>query len=259
MPRENLNSPDYCVPMVDHALGILKVLSEANEELALKDISERGDVGRTSAFRILFTLATRGYVHKNPATGKYRLSTKLMEIARRSVGDQKLVHLAHPYLQRLYERFNETVNLAVYQDGEIVYVEILESSRAFRMTAEVGSRVPIHSTALGKVIAAYLPEDVIVGRLRGYEWTLFTPRTIASPTEFLRALRQIRKQGYSLDKEETELGATCLGAAIVDRRQYPLGAISVSGPSHRIRADKEAIIRQLKRTALALSTALQEK
>ncbi len=245
--------------MVEHTVSILKVLSEADEELALKDIGERAGVGRTSTFRILFTLAGRGYVHKNPLTGKYRLSAKLMEIARRSVGDQKLVHRARPYLQRLYERFNETVNLGVYQDGEIVYVEILESRRAFRMTAEVGSRVPIHSTALGKAIAAYLPEEVLARHLRDYEWTLFTPRTIASQAEFLKALRQVRKQGYSLDNEETELGATCMAAAIVDRDQYPLAAISLSGPSHRIRAEKEAIIRQLRKATLALSTALREK
>jgi IclR family transcriptional regulator, KDG regulon repressor len=245
--------------MVDHTLGILKVLSETNEELALKDISERGRIGRTSAFRILFTLTTRGYVHKNASTGKYRLSAKLMEIARTAVGDQKLVHLARPYLQRLFERFNETVNLAVYQDGEIVYVEILESRRAFRMTADLGSRAPIHSTALGKVIAAYLPEDALARRMRECQWTLFTPHTIGRRKEFLKALRQIRQQGYSFDDEETELGASCIATAILDQPYNPLGAISVSGPSHRIRAQKKSMIRQLRGTTLALSKALQKK
>jgi IclR family transcriptional regulator, KDG regulon repressor len=243
--------------MVEHTLRILKALSQAGTDLSLKDVSARAAAGRTSTFRILFTLAKSAYVQKNPLTGKYRLSTKLMDIARTSAGDQKLVQLARPHLRHLYERFNETVNLAVFQDGEIVYVEILESSRAFRMTAEVGSRAPMHSTALGKAITAFLPEEGLTDLLREYEWTLFTSRTMANRHEFLKALIQVRRQGYALDNEETERGAACIAAAVVDRRQYPLGAISLSGPTHRIRAQKQPIIRQLQKVTVALSKALR--
>ncbi len=256
MAREGSTARDYRVPMVEHTVRVLKVLSQADTELSLKDISALAGVGRTSTFRILFTLGKSDYVHKNPATGKYRLGAKLMELAWRPMGDQKVVHLARPFLQQLYTRFNETVNFAVFLAGEIVYVEIMESSRAFRMTAKVGFRVPIHSTALGKAIAAFLSEDVLSAKLSQCSWIRFSPHTLTSRAEFLKALAEVRKNGYGLDNEETEVGATCVAAPILDSRQHAVAAIRLSGPSHRIRAEEKVVIRELKKATAAISRAI---
>ncbi len=242
--------------MVEHTLRILKVLSEANTELGLKEISERAGVGRTSTFRILFTLCKAEYVHRTPPTGRYRLSARLMELARRPLGDENVVRPARPFLERLHGQFNETVNLAVFQDGEIVYVEIIESSRAFRMTASVGSRVPMHSTALGKAIAAFLPKDVLEVELSRCSWTRFTPHTLTSRRKFLKTLAEVRRRGYALDNEETELGAACVAAPILDSQQHAVAAISVSGPSQRIRLEEKAIVRELKGATDAISRAI---
>lgn len=242
--------------MVEHTLRILKVLSQADTELSLRDVSARAGAGRTSTFRILFTLGKSDYVRKNPDTGKYRLSAKLLELAWRAMGHQRVVPVARPFLQKLHKRFNETVNLAVFQDGEIVYVEILESSQAFRVTAQVGTRVPFHSTALGKAIAAFLPEEVLLANLAQCSWTRFTPHTITSRAEFLKALSMVRQHHYSRDDEETEIGATCVGAPILDHRRLPVAAISLSGPTPRLRAEMPAMIRGLKGAAAAVSKAL---
>lgn len=248
---------NYRVPMVAHTIRILKALAEADAELSLKDISARAGVGPTSTFRILFTLGSLDYIFKNPTSGTYRLSAKLMELAARSLGSQKLVHLARPFMDQLYARFNETLNLAVFQDGEIIYIEIMESRRAFRMTAEVGSRVPLHSTALGKAIAAFLPEDDLKAKLSQCSWLRLTPHTLMTRAEFQRDLARVQKRGYGLDNEETEIGATCVAAPILDAQNHPVAAISISGPTHRIHAQEKLIVRELKRVAAAVSSAIQ--
>ena len=257
MTRKRLNPRNYRVPMVVHTVQILRTLAQATAELSLKDISAAAGVGRTSTFRILFTLGGLDYVFKNPASGKYRLNAKLMELAARSLGSQQLVNVARPLMDQLCAQFNETVNLAVFQDGEIIYIEIMESRRAFRMTAEVGSRIPFHSTAIGKAIASFLPEKDLIATLSKCSWLRLTPHTLITRAEFLRDLARIRKCGYGLDNEETEIGATCVAAPIFDKQQYPAAAISISGPSHRIHVQEKMIIRELKRVTAAISSAIR--
>jgi IclR family KDG regulon transcriptional repressor len=252
-------SRNYRVPMVEYTLRIIKALSETTTDLSLKEVSERTHVGRTSAFRILFTLKQWEYVCRNPSTGKYRLSAKLAELVLKPVSQKSVVHLARPILEQLHTRFDETTNLAVYQDGEVIYVEIMESRQPFRMTAEVGARVPIHSTALGKAIAAFLPSDVLSAKLSEYQWTRFTHRTLIGVEKFSKALEAVRKNGYAIDNEETEIGACCIAAPILDPDGHAVGAISLSGPSHRIRRRKREIIRALTKSCNNLSDLLGMK
>ena len=242
--------------MVDHTVRILESFPDGDVELTLKETSLRAGVSRTSALRILFTLAKCGYIHKNPLTGRYRLGPKVIQLGRRSLPARKIIHAARPYLQQLFDQFNETVSLAVLQDGDIVYVDSLESSHAFRMAAEVGLRVPLHSTALGKSIAAFLAEDALQGLLERCEWTRFTPQTITSRKEFLEVLNEVRSQGYSLDDEETEPGACCVAVPILEPNQRARAAVSVAGPAHRIRAKRNLLIRKIKAASVKISGEL---
>jgi IclR family acetate operon transcriptional repressor len=248
--------PAYHVPMVEHTVRVLEAFTGAESELSLKEVSSLAGVGRTSAFRILFTLNALGFVLKDPSSGKYRLGPKMREIAWRSLGAGKLVDVARPYLQELYKRFNETVNLAVFHDGQIIYVEILVSSQSFRTTATVGSRLPFHSTALGKAIAASLPQDVLEAILERCAWTRFTPHTITSRRKLIEALRTIRARGYASDDEETERGASCLGAPILGGDRCAVAALSISGPTPRIHAKRKAIIRELRTAAASISKSV---
>jgi IclR family transcriptional regulator, KDG regulon repressor len=253
MSREKIKLPNYHVPMVDHTIRVLEAFPNGDIELSLKETSSRAGVGRTSTLRILFTLARFGYIHRNSATGRYRLGSKVIEMGRKSLPGRKIVHAARPYLQQLFKEFNETVNLAVLQDGDLVYVECLESSHAFRMAANVGSRVPLHSTALGKSIGAFLSGVSLQGLLERCEWTRFTPQTIISRKQFLEILNQVRKQGYSVDNEETELGGCCVAVPILDQNLQSLAALSIAGPAHRIRAKQKLLIRKIKAASAAIS------
>jgi IclR family transcriptional regulator, KDG regulon repressor len=130
-------------------------------------------------------------------------------------------------------RFNETVNLAVLHNGEVLYIDLLESSRPFRMSAMVGSRMPISNTSLGKAMIAYASEHELD--------TVFDTLT---PNE-LRKLRAemeiVRRRGYATDPEENEPGVACIGAPILNEAGVSVGALSISGPSTRIQKQEREI------------------
>jgi DNA-binding IclR family transcriptional regulator len=242
-------SSKYTVPMVEHVVKILESFAGSEVELNLKDISRISNVGTTSTFRILHTLTNLKFIFKNVETGKYRLGPGMLQATWRPSGTNKLGEYASPYLGRLHQRFNETVNLAALEGKKIIYLDIRESSRIFRMTASIGADLPIHATALGKAIGALLPKDQLDDALRECDWFRFTPHTITGQTKWLAGLAKIRKQGYAVDKEETELGAVCIAAPILDRSKIVVGGVSISGPAPRILASHDQIVGDLKEAA----------
>jgi DNA-binding IclR family transcriptional regulator len=246
----------YWVPMVGNALRILETFDDPSVELSLHEINARTRVHKTSALRILVTMGKLGYVVRSQETGRYQLGLKVVEIARRFALGQNLVHISRPFLKNLHAQFNETVNLAVLRNMDIVYVDILESTQSFRMASEVGSRVPLQSTALGKSIGAFLPSDKLQCLLDTVEFTRHTHRTIMSRAQFLKELVRVRQRGYSLDNEETEIGAFCIAVPIVSGQGEAVGAVSLSGPTRRMRARWRAMVRRLKKATASMSNTL---
>src|SRR5436305_1902927 len=149
------NNGRYNVEVVARALDVLDAFRDS-EELGLSDICERVNINKTRAFRLLCTLADRGYVEKTGDGNHYRLGVKLFERAANVRRDLKEV--AQPFMRTLQERFNETVNLGILHGAEVLYIDIVESSRAFRMAAGVDSRRPIASTSTGKAMLADMPD-----------------------------------------------------------------------------------------------------
>jgi IclR family KDG regulon transcriptional repressor len=238
----------YLVPMVEHVLQILEAFAASELELTLKEVSTRSGVGSTSTFRILYTLAERNYVVKNLETGKYRLGLKMTQAAWPR-GPSSLTATARPYLDKLRKEFNETVNLAVLEDGQIVYVEMLESSRPFRMTASVGSTVPLNATALGKAMGAFLADEELEALMHTCTWNRYTPHTIVSRAKWRAALEQVRKNGYAYDDEEAEAGASCVAVPILNQERRAIAGISISAPTGRIRTSRKLIIQKLRQAA----------
>jgi IclR family KDG regulon transcriptional repressor len=239
----------YVVPMVQNALMILEAFAGSDGQLTLSEISKRAKVGNTSTFRILHTLTEHQYVVKDAASGRYHLGHKMMQAAWRPTGPNPLIVAARPYLEQLRSKFNETVNLAMLRDGEIVYVEILESSRPFRMSAVSGSALPLHATALGKAIGAFLDAEALREMVQKCEWNRYTPHTLTSRTKWLAGLIKIKADGYAYDDEETELGASCIAAPILDKEQEAIGGISISAPTPRILSQRKEMTNDLKRAA----------
>lgn len=223
----------YDVAVLQKALDLLELITDAGD-LGLAELSTRTGASKASSFRILTTLHRRGYVSKDAVTRRYAPGPRLIALSFANVSKLQLVPRARPVLEDLREAFGETVNLGILADHDVLYLEIAESARSLRMSSEVGARDRLHSTALGKAILAQLPPDEARTLLQGYERRPATRRTITDLEALMAELRVTGERGYSIDDEENEIGARCVGVAITDVSGRPQAAISVSGPAARM-------------------------
>jgi IclR family acetate operon transcriptional repressor len=165
------------------------------------------------------------------ADGRYRLGLGAFVLGQRAVGNADVRAVALPYMQRLLERYQETVNLAIFRQRRLVIIEVLEGLRSIRQGARVGEQDRLRSTALGKAVLASYPNDDALRLLRAEPAGQHTPRTITTDEAMIGELHAIRQQGYAIDDEESETGLRCVGVAIPGRLGTVFG-LSISGPSH---------------------------
>lgn len=223
----------YDVAVLQKALDVLEAITEAGD-LGLAELSARTGASKASSFRVLSTLHRRGYVSKDPTTRRYTPGPRLIALSFANVSKLQLVPRARPVLEELRDAFGETVNLGVLADHDVLYLEIAESGRSLRMSAEAGSRDRLHSTSLGKAILAALPVAEARALLEAYERRPATRRTIVDLEALMAELRVTFERGYSIDDEENEVGARCVGVAITDVAGRPQAAMSISGPAARV-------------------------
>ncbi len=255
--RKEATKSRYWVPMVGHAFRAIETIADAEKELSLQEISERAGITKSSTFRILFTLEALGYVGKNAETGKFQMGLKVLESARKVRASLGILQVARPLMEALRRKFGETVNLAVLQNDQIVYLEIIEGSHAFRMTGDVGARVPAHASAIGKAISAFLPKSILKSLLDHGSLRRLTPNTITNRAELAKALARVRQQGYALDDEEVDLGASCVAVPIFTNGSQATHAMSLSGPTSRMKTQQKAIIAELLKVSREISSQLQ--
>ncbi|NOG50719.1 MAG: IclR family transcriptional regulator [Chloroflexi bacterium] len=148
------------VQSVERALGILELLGNADYHLGISEIAEISDLPLSTAHRLLSTLMQLGYVEQNPETNKYTLGVRILQLRGAAIGHLTLGVHAMPVMKSLMNRVNETVHLAILNEGEVVYIERVEGLKTQGMYTRIGKRAPAHCTALGKVMLAFTPQHV---------------------------------------------------------------------------------------------------
>ena len=224
----------YSIQVLAKAMDLLNVLAEARGGLELAELARRLNLPKSSVFRMLVTLEQGNFVERLPDVERYRLGVKLFQLGSVVANSFDVRELAKPFMQQLVETFHETVNLGVLNSGEVIYLDIYESTRSIRMAANPGQRDPVHSTSLGKAMLAFLPKPEIEVMIAQHGMQKYTARTITTMKGFWAELDRVRGRGYSIDDMENELGVRCVGAPIFDHRGQPIAAISVSGPADRM-------------------------
>lgn len=223
----------YIVKPVAKALAVLAFIEDAGREVGLSDVAAALRLPKTSAFRYLYTLTAAGFVAHGDGRDRYRPGPRLRPSAATEISVPRLRELALPVMTELRERFNETVNLGVAERDHIVYIAMIESSRALRMQARIGERHPLNSTSLGKAILAFMPEaertPLLAAPLRA-----MTRRTMTDAGALRRQLREVARRGYAIEAGENEEGLMCIGVPILDRDGRPVGALSLSAPEQRM-------------------------
>jgi len=221
------------IAVLHKALDILEALQNSNSPKALDEIVAATGIARSTAHRLLLNLSARGYVERS-ATARFGLGLRLLELGANVRQKQSLRELALPLMLELRDRFRETVNLGKLRGDSVVYLESVESAYAFRVSPVLGVLDPVHATALGKAILAWLPAD---RRPAISQWTRLTPRTITDPAAFDVDLEHTRQSGFAMDDEESMEGGRCIGVPIV-RNHCVVAALSISGPKARITDDR---------------------
>jgi IclR family KDG regulon transcriptional repressor len=229
---------------VSKALSLLDAFTLEQPELSLGEIARQAGIHKSSAFRLLATLEAQGFVEKNPERRGYRLGWKLGELAGRLLARYDLRELAAPHMERLAETSGEIVHLSILDGAEIVYLEKKGRSQPLTVSTTIGGRSPAHASAMGKVLLAGLAEAEVRSLLRGLSLRRFTPTTITDRRRLSRELSAIRRQGYALDDEETFPGIRCVAAPLRDRDGRVVAALSVTAPTQRMGARRQAEIRQ---------------
>lgn len=166
------------------------------------------------------------------------IGMKLLQLGAHANHQILLQQIDRPILQELWRATGETVNLAVLDAGAVVYAAVLESPHEFRLVSMVGMRRPLYSTALGKVLAAFLPPEDKQAVLRSLTFQPSTPNTITNLAQLERELELVRDRGYAVDNEEAVLGARCIAAPVLNSSQEAVAAISIASPSTRLSLDK---------------------
>jgi len=240
----------YPIRAVERVCDILDVLQRSRDGASLSDVAEVTGLPKSSAYRYLSALEVRRYVERDAASGSYRLGLAFRPQQTRQI--DTLVALATPRLEKLRDRLGETTNLGVLDGTEIVHAQVVESNEMMRLAARVGERGPLHSTALGKAMAAELPDDRVRALLAGERMERFTDRTITSVDDYLLDLKVVRQQGYGLDDCENQPDGRCV-AVTLPGMPFLCG-ISVSAPVRRLPHDKvDGVVRTLRRIAIQLS------
>jgi len=240
------------VQSVERALGLLETLAEPGEARGVSELGRANGLPVATIHRLLATMAARGYVHQDPASHKYTLGSRLIQLGEAAT--RQFARFARPYLAELMEVSGETANLAVFEDGQVAYVaQVASRHHRVRMFTEVGRRVLPHTSGVGKVVLAFRPRAEVEALLARTGLPRRTPRTITDPARFLAELDKVAGQGYAIDSGEEEVGVRCLAVPVFGVGDS-VAAMSVSAPEGRLEArDIERILPEMLRISAALS------
>jgi IclR family acetate operon transcriptional repressor len=234
----------HSIQSVDRAMTLLEAIAEAGGETTLTELSRRTRLNISTCHHLLSTLVNRGYVAKVPVRRSYALGARILYLSNACLTQVDLPVRASPFIEQINTTTGETVHLAVLQGDTMVKVAKRESRHPVRVdTGALGKTDAAHATASGKAMLAWLPEDEM-RRVLAHGMARYTPNTITEWPALIEELRHVRRNGYSMDREEFQPGVICIGAAIRDHNGAVVGAISASTPTMRASDDHLTLVRE---------------
>ncbi|WP_052665953.1 IclR family transcriptional regulator [Nitriliruptor alkaliphilus] len=246
--------PKAAVQSVDRAISIMEILARDGWS-GVTEISKELEVHKSTVFRLMATLEARGIVEQHAGSQKYRLGFAMVRLAAGISGDVDLAEIARDVCEDLSARTNETVNLAVLRDGEVVSIEQINLSSAIISVDWVGQFHPLHATATGKVFLAFGSGELHDGDT--LDLPSVTPHTLTDPELLRKDLEAVREQGYAITVSELEMGLNAVAAPVRQADGSLVAAIVISGPEYRfherdlhdvgglVRAAAESVSRRL--------------
>jgi DNA-binding IclR family transcriptional regulator len=233
-PETQIAPRQHGTAALEKALDVLRAVALAARPPNFAELGEQTGLPRSTLHRIVSVLVAQGLVSYGRGERRLVPGLGLLEMARRSFEESDVRAAAHGAIRDLSKSIGETVHLATLVDREVVYLDKVECDHPIRLHSAIGKRGPVHCTAVGKAIAAFLPEANRKDLLSALDFPRFTPRTICSAADMETEFTLIRQRLYSLDREEHAEGVHCCSAPIFDFRGFPIAGISVTAPVSRV-------------------------
>jgi IclR family pca regulon transcriptional regulator len=244
---------------LERGLAILSAFRSGRPLLGVSDLAREVGLSRSTTHRYIATLAGLGYLQQDPPTRKYRLGPRVLDLGFSAINSMDLRELAAPHLQALSDETGHTVNMAVLDGADIVYIERCRTSRQGQreidLNLHIGSRLPAYCTSLGKVLLAYLEPDELTEVLEHVRFTQRGPNTLMSSTDLRTELQRVRVAGLAANNEELAYGLRSIAAPIRNRDGSVTAAINLA--VHRSMVSLDSLVADLgpllKRTAAEIS------
>lgn len=215
------------------AIEVIEFIAYSKKEVGVTEISNGLNYGSSGTYHILNTLKQCNILVQNEETKKYGLGLKLWKIGMLAYGKNHISNILRPYLRKLKDLTGETANLTILDNNHIVYIAQEESDKLVKMFTTTGAIAPLHCTAAGKVLLAYMDEEEREVMLDSIKLDKFTDKTLINKKDLIQEIETIKNMGYGFDYEEREIGVTCIAAPIFDLHGEALACITISGPTAR--------------------------
>lgn len=245
------------VQSLHRAFDILEVIGNSRNPISIKKITEDTGLPKSTVYRLLNNLENRNYAFCDH-NGNYRLGYQLLMMSQWAEKEFEIKHLAKEFLESLNEFTKETVHLAILQKKRVLYVDTVESPHPSRLVAKLGTTNSVHCTALGKALLLHHTDAEILAILEEEGMEKRTENTLTTPLDYLKEMEDVRKLGYALDKQESEMEGRCIGAPIYDKAGKVIAAISISGIATRFSLDfiEKEVVDKLLDSTLRISRIL---
>ena len=222
------------ISSLQRALDILSLFGSQSPELGITDIAKALNLHKSTAAGLVYTLQRNGYIAQNPENRRYHLGLQLVERAGVLLDQIEIRKIAMPELEHLRDWSSESVNLAILEENQVIYIERLLTDKSLGFRNHIGKRAWPHSTALGKAILSHLPPHEARTILESYPLESMTLNTITDIEVLMGQFKTFHAQGYAIEREENEIGGLCISAPIHNHSSNPVAAVSVSFPLSRL-------------------------
>lgn len=214
------------IQSIERAISILD-LFHRNKTMGVSEIAKALELNKKTVFGIIETLKHYGYLEQDQETRKYSLGVSLMELGARYTERLDIRQIAMEFMPDLQKETGESVQLAIYHNGHVVYIARSSTPNYMQIVTREGKITPAHSTATGKVLLAYKSSKELEEFFKQNKLVRCTPNTITDKEKLMEELSQIRKQGYSIDNEENEIGLQGIAMPIFDRKGNAIAALVI--------------------------------
>ncbi len=256
-PNARTKEPEY-LSTLERGLSVLRAFSKDRPEMQLSEVAAVTDLSPAVARRCLNTLVALGYVAKHGR--RFLLRPEVLSFGWSFMSSMNLESVALPHLQKVRDETGDSSSMAVLSGEDVLYIAHVSTERPIRLSANVGTRFPVHATSLGKVLLAFQPEADIDAFLGSAKLQSFTDNTLSDPDTLRACLSEVRKSGYAVSKDELDFGIISLAVPVFDANRKIACAINCSTSTTRVSLDELVTSRTalLREAASRIEDALRQ-